>query len=123
MPSCSDGTATVPCWAALPSLNAAVQRYDVAPLAGLHAIVRVTPLASAATWVTAGLPGAGGGGAGAEDVIVNVRAPEVPPPGAGVTTLTGIEPVTARSAEPITACSWPGLTSVVVLAMPFQRTT
>jgi hypothetical protein len=49
MRSWKDAVVTVPCCDALPSLNPAAYRYDVAPLPGLHAIANVTPPASAAT--------------------------------------------------------------------------
>jgi hypothetical protein len=51
-----------------------------------------------------------------------VAAPEVPPPGAGVTTVTGTERALARSAAVIAARSWVALTNVVVRLAPFQRT-
>src|SRR6267143_5615650 len=55
-------------------------------------------------------------------VIVNVCAAEVPPPGAGVTTVTGGVPVAAMSAAGIAAVSCVALTKVVVRAAPFHCT-
>ncbi|HEX6212507.1 MAG TPA: hypothetical protein VF136_17130 [Methylomirabilota bacterium] len=55
-------------------------------------------------------------------MTVKVTLPEVPPPGAGVTTVTGTERAVARSAAVIAARSWVALTNVVVRAAPFQRT-
>jgi hypothetical protein len=55
-------------------------------------------------------------------VTANVTLDDVPPPGAGVTTVTGTERAVARSAALIAARSWVALTNVVVRAAPFQRT-
>jgi len=98
-------------------LNAAPQRYDVAPLTALQETVNVTPLASDAPLVTLGAGGGGGidgdggggggGGGGGADAAVTVKVtlPDVPPPGAGVTTVTGTERAVARSAAVIAARS------------------
>src|SRR6266404_5372508 len=59
---------------------------------------------------------------GDELFTVNVCAAEVPPPGAGVTTVTCGVPAVARSDAGIAAVSWVALTKVVVRAAPFQRT-
>src|SRR5438477_80722 len=59
---------------------------------------------------------------GAGLFTVNVCAAEVPPPGAGVTTVTCGVPAVARSEAGIAAVSWVALTSVVVRAAPLQRT-
>src|SRR5205823_13792749 len=59
---------------------------------------------------------------GDELFTVNVCAAEVPPPGAGVTTVTCGVPADARSEAGIAAASWVALTKVVVRAAPFQRT-
>src|SRR5581483_1135545 len=56
-------------------------------------------------------------------MIVNAVTPEVPPPGAGLNTVTCAVPALAMSAETITACSWVALTNVVVRLDPFQFTT
>ena len=64
---------------------------------------------------------AGTGFAGA--LMVNVSAFEVPPPGAGVTTVTGALPCVTMSLAGIAAVSWPAFTNVVVRAAPFQRTS
>src|SRR6266404_66681 len=53
---------------------------------------------------------------------VNVRAPEVPPPGAGVTTVTCGVPAAATSAAAMAAVSWVALTKTVVRTAPFQLT-
>jgi hypothetical protein len=66
--------------------------------------VNVTPVASADVFVTLGAPGAGGGTLGAV-VTVKVTEPDVPPPGDGVTTLTGTERAVARSEAVIAARS------------------
>src|SRR5207247_520422 len=55
--------------------------------------------------------------------IVNVRLPEVPPPGAGVNTDTSAVPAAATSDTRIEACSCVPLTNAVVRTTPFQRTT
>ena len=50
-------------------------------------------------------PGSGGGVGAGGAVMVKVTVPDVPPPGAGVTTLTGTERAVARSAAVIAARS------------------
>ncbi len=55
--------------------------------------------------------------------IVNVNDAEVPPPGAGVNTVTWAVPTAAMSAAPIAACSWVAARNVVARSDPFQRTT
>src|SRR5580765_4714322 len=60
---------------------------------------------------------------GAGFTIVNARFPDVPPPGAGVTTDTCAVPAAATSDAGIDACSCVPLTKFVVRAAPFQRTT
>src|SRR6266404_1726106 len=60
---------------------------------------------------------------GAGLLIVNVEAPEVPPPGVGLKTVTVAVPVAAMSFASIWARSWVLLTKVVVRLVPFQRTT
>ncbi len=59
---------------------------------------------------------------GAGLLIVKVCAAEVPPPGAGVTTVTDAVPVAATSAAGIAAVSLMALTNVVVRAAPFHCT-
>ncbi len=56
-------------------------------------------------------------------VIVNGSAADVPPPGAGFTTVTCAAPATARSAAGIAARSRPGAEYVVVRGEPFHWTT
>lgn len=56
-------------------------------------------------------------------VIVNVRAPEVPPPGVGLNTLTSTVPAVAMSLAAMLARSSVLLTKVVVRSDPPQRTT
>ena len=56
-------------------------------------------------------------------VIVNVAELEVPPPGAGLNTVTLAVPPEAISALLICAVSCPLLTKVVVRGLPFQLTT
>jgi hypothetical protein len=84
-------------------------------------------LASAVSVVTVGVPGTPGGVDGIEGpvgaVTVKVLAADVPPPGAGVATVTGTGPWVAMSAAEIVARSWVALTTVVGRAPPFQRTT
>src|SRR5882762_5030078 len=58
---------------------------------------------------------------GDELFTVNVCAAEVPPPGAGVTTVTCGVPAAATSAAAMAAVSCVALTKVVVRAVPFQR--
>src|SRR5262249_40429715 len=55
--------------------------------------------------------------------IVNVSELEVPPPGAGFTTVTGTMPAFAISAVPIDAVTCVLPTKVVVRATPFHCTT
>src|SRR2546421_285290 len=55
-------------------------------------------------------------------LTLNVWAAEVPPPGAGVTTVTDAVAAAARSEAGIAAVSCVALTKVVVRAAPFQRT-
>ena len=55
-------------------------------------------------------------------LMVNVKPFEVPPPGAGVTTVTGTLPAVTMSLAGIAAVTWPAFTNVVVRAVPFQRT-
>src|SRR5216117_4579877 len=55
--------------------------------------------------------------------MVNVSAPEVPPPGVGENTVTDAVPAVATSLAGIAACNWVPLTNVVLRAPPFQRTT
>jgi hypothetical protein len=56
-------------------------------------------------------------------LIVRVNALEVPPPGAGVNTVTGIVPANAMSEAGIAALNRVAETNVVVRSSPFQRTT
>ena len=61
--------------------------------------------------------------AGGAPVTVKVRTADVPPPGAGVKTMTCAVPAVAISAAAICAVSWVAETKVVVRLAPFQRTT
>src|SRR5437879_10696345 len=54
--------------------------------------------------------------------MVNVAGADVPPPGAGLTTVTLAVPAAAMSAAGIVAASWVGETNVVARAAPFQFT-
>jgi hypothetical protein len=56
-------------------------------------------------------------------LIVKVRALEVPPPGAGLTTVTWAVPAVAMSPAAMAAVSWVAETKVVARGLPFQRTT
>jgi hypothetical protein len=56
-------------------------------------------------------------------VIVKFNAFEVPPPGAGVTTVTGAVPATATSDEFTVAVNCNPFTNVVARAVPFQLMT
>ena len=53
---------------------------------------------------------------------VKVTAFDVPPPGAGFTTVTAIVPAAAMSEAPMVACSTVAETKVVGRALPFQPT-
>lgn len=55
--------------------------------------------------------------------IIKVCGLEVPPPGAGVTTVTAAVPAVAMSGAKIAAVNCTALTNVVVRALPFQFTT
>jgi hypothetical protein len=59
---------------------------------------------------------------GGGTVIVNVKAPEVPPPGAGFETVTTAEPAEAMSVVVIAACKLVLETKVVARALPFHTT-
>jgi hypothetical protein len=59
---------------------------------------------------------------GAGLLIVNVNPPDVPPPGAGLTTVTIAVPPAARSTAVMAACKLVLDTNVVVRALPFQST-
>jgi hypothetical protein len=59
---------------------------------------------------------------GAGLLIVKVCAPEVPPPGAGLVTVTFTGPAVAMSAAVIEAVTCVALTNVVVLAAPLKFT-
>src|SRR3989449_1800392 len=54
--------------------------------------------------------------------MVNAAGAEVPPPGAGLTTVTLAMPAAAMSVAGIVAASWVGETNVVARAAPFQFT-
>src|SRR5258708_2049878 len=56
-------------------------------------------------------------------LTVKVCAVEVPPPGAGLNTVTCDVPAAAMSLAGIAAVSWVELTDVVIRFAPFQRTT
>ena len=56
-------------------------------------------------------------------LIVNDRLPDVPPPGAGLVTVTVAVPAVAISAAVIAAVNCVALTNVVVLAAPLNFTT
>jgi hypothetical protein len=62
-------------------------------------------------------------GLGFGALIVNVCAVDAPPPGVGLNTVTGTVPAAAMSAAVICAVSWVLLPKVVLLALPFHRTT
>src|SRR5271166_2542875 len=53
-------------------------------------------------------------------LMVKVCAPEVPPPGPAVTTVTGSVPAVVRSAAGMMAVSWVALTKVVARAVPLK---
>src|SRR5574341_1464343 len=54
-------------------------------------------------------------------VIVTFKAQDVPPPGAGLKTVTAPSPTAAMSAAGIAALSCVGETNVVTRSTPFQR--
>ena len=56
-------------------------------------------------------------------LIVNERVPDVPPPGAGLVTVTLAVPAVAMSAAVIAAVNCVALRKVVVLAAPLNFTT
>jgi hypothetical protein len=56
-------------------------------------------------------------------LIVNDRLPDVPPPGAGLVTVTFAVPAVAISAAVMAAVNCVALTNVVVLATPLNFTT
>src|SRR5258708_5343668 len=56
-------------------------------------------------------------------VIVNVAAPETPPPGAGLKTVTCAIPLVVMSLAGMDARNWVPLTNVVTRSVPLQRTT
>src|SRR4030095_3434681 len=56
-------------------------------------------------------------------LIVKVRALEVPPPGAGLNTVTGAVPAAAMSVAGMAAVTCVAFTKVVVRAAPFHLTS
>ena len=60
---------------------------------------------------------------GAGLLMVNVTAPDSPPPGAGLKTVTFAVPAVATSLAGMAAVSWVLETNPVVRSLPFQRTT
>ena len=58
--------------------------------------------------------------AGGGTLVVKVRAPEMPPPGAALTTVTIAVPTVAMSAAVIAACKLVLETKVVVRELPFH---
>src|SRR2546427_7669101 len=79
--------------------------------------VRVKSTPPAVTLLGASEPSVGAG-----LLIVKARAAEVPPPGAGVSTVTWAVPAVAISPAAMAAWSWVLLTKVVVRAVPFHCT-
>ena len=67
-------------------------------------MANVDPFPSVATCVTLGCVGAAGITVETA-VMAKLTAPDVPPPGVGLNTVTGTEPVFARSAEVMAARS------------------
>ena len=59
-------------------------------------------------------------GTGLAALMVNAVLPDVPPPGAGLNTVTWPVPAVAMSAAVIAACNCVALTNVVVRLAPFQ---
>jgi len=55
--------------------------------------------------------------------MVKIAVLDVPPPGAGLKTVTFAVPAVATSLAGIAAVSWVLETKVVVRSLPFQRTT
>jgi hypothetical protein len=85
----------------------------------LPVTVRVNAAAPAVAELGASVLKAGTGLAAA---IVNGTALEVPPPGAGLTTVTEAVPAAATSAPLMEAVSCEALTKAVLRALPFQLT-
>ena len=56
-------------------------------------------------------------------IIENVSEFDVPPPGAGLNTVTLAEPMFCTSVAVICAVNWPELLKTVVRGLPFQLTT
>lgn len=56
-------------------------------------------------------------------VIVKVAGPEVPPPGAGLVTVTGTGPAVVTAVAGMEAVSWVALTKVEGSAVPLKLTT
>ena len=56
------------------------------------------------------------------EVMEKVSAPDVPPPGVGLNTVTVALPAVAVSVAGMAACSWVAEMNVVVRVLPFQRT-
>ena len=91
---------------------------ELTKLLPVTASVKSAPPATALLGLRAVATGVGFGA-----TIVNVSAADVPPPGAGVATVTGTEPAVAMSAAVIVARSSVALTKVVERGAPFHRTT
>jgi len=62
-------------------------------------------------------------GKGLVALMVNAELPEVPPPGAGLDTVTWAVPAVAMSVAEMAACNCVALINEVVLGDPFQLTT
>src|SRR5947208_1795612 len=69
------------------------------------------------------LPVGEGGGGDDEPPIENAALPEVPPPGAGLNTVTCAIPAVRISTSPMAARNCVVLTNVVVRLAPFHLTT
>ena len=97
-------------FAALVEASASQSRLPPKPLASVT--VTVAPVTAVVMF------GVNVGG----ELTVNVSGAEVPPPGAGVKTVTCAVPRAAMSSDPIDACNCVALTKVVGRLAPFQRT-
>src|SRR5437667_436706 len=119
------------------SLHAPLHALKMAPLPACAVSVTEAPLAKSAAHVAGHVIAAGAlvTAPGAEPltetvsenvgagVIVNVAAPDVPPAGPGLKTVTWTTAPEARSAAGMSTASCPPLSNRVVRLEPFQRTT
>src|SRR5207249_4118769 len=131
------GVATVTCAVPAVAMSAA-EMAAVSCVALTNVVVRAAPFQRTSEAATKPLPvtvtvkaapptvalaGATVESVGTGALVMNVRAADVPPPGAGLNTVTEAVPGVATSTAGMAAVSCVALTNVVVRGAPFQRTS